>query len=132
MNIVLRSEITTSDDKGKHPEEGGSVHKTPKKEVGFDLEHAKEMFMEAKKSFAEASTSGIQDKISEEIDPSMLITFFETCMKLLRDRKSMKGLQELINKCASKENIPEGPCVVKKIGKRKARIGRVMRLTAQT
>lgn len=30
----------------------------PKKEVGFDLEHTKEIFMEAKKSFVEASTLG--------------------------------------------------------------------------
>jgi len=58
VNIVFRSRITTSDDKGKQPEEDGWVHKTPKKEVGFDLRHAKETFMEAKKRFVEASTSG--------------------------------------------------------------------------
>jgi len=52
-------------------------------------------------------------------------------MKLLRDSKTMKGLHELINKCASRENSLEGPCVVIKIGKNKARTGREMRLTAQ-
>jgi len=37
----------------------------------------------------------------------------------------------LINKCVSKENSPEEPHVVRKIGKHKARTGREMRLTAQ-
>ena len=62
VNIMLRSGITTGDDKGKQTEESGWVRKAPEKEVGFDLECAKEMFMEVKKSFAEASTSGSQDK----------------------------------------------------------------------
>ncbi len=52
-------------------------------------------------------------------------------MKWLDDSKAVKQLQDLINKCASKENTPEGPRVVKKIGKNKARIGREMRLTMQ-
>jgi len=52
-------------------------------------------------------------------------------MKLLRDTKAMKGLQELINKCAGKENAPEGPRVLKKICKHKARTGREMRLTGK-
>ena len=58
VNIVLRSGIMTGDDKGKYLEEDEWVRKTSEKEVGFDLEHAKETFMEAKKSFAEASTLG--------------------------------------------------------------------------
>lgn len=44
--------MMAGDDKGKQPKEGGWVHKATKKEVGFDLEHAKETFMEEKKSFA--------------------------------------------------------------------------------
>ena len=43
--------------------------------------------MEAKKSFAEDSTSGSLDKQSEEMDPSILTTFLDTCMKLLQDSK---------------------------------------------
>jgi len=80
------------EDKGQHPEESEWVFKAPKKRVGFDLEHAKEKFMEAKKIFVEASTSGSQDKFSKEMDPSMLTTFLETCMKILRNSKAMKGL----------------------------------------
>ena len=95
------------------------------------MQCTKEMFMEGKKSFTEASTSGSQDQLSEEIDPSMLTTFLETCMKLLRDSKVVKGLQELINKCAGKQNIPEGPRIVRKIGKHKARTRHEMRLTVQ-
>lgn len=121
----------TGKDKGKQPKESEWVCKAPKKEVGFDLECMKETFMEAKKSFAEASTSGIQDKQSKEMDLSMLTIIFETCMTMLCNRKAVKRLQELINKCIGKENAPEGPCVVRKINKHKERIGREMRLTAQ-
>jgi len=56
--------------------------------------------MEAKKSFIEASTSGSKYKLEPEMDPSMLTTFLETCMKLLCDRKVVKGLKELITRCA--------------------------------
>jgi len=52
-------------------------------------------------------------------------------MKLLCNSKVVKGLQELINKCASKDNAPDGPHVVRKISKNKARIGCEMRLTPQ-
>lgn len=136
VNIMLRSGITTGDDKGKQPKDGGWVRKTPKKEVGFDLEHVKEMFMDAKKSFAKASTSRSQNKVPEtsaptEVDPSMPTVFLETCMKLLRDIKVVKGLQELINKCAGNENAPDGHCVVRKICKHKERTGRDMRFTTQ-
>jgi len=62
VNIVLRSGIATRDDKGKQLKDIAWVHKAPMKEAKFDLEHTHEMFMEAKKSFAEASTSGIKDK----------------------------------------------------------------------
>lgn len=52
-------------------------------------------------------------------------------MKLLHDSKAVKGLQELIDKCASKENTLDGHRVVRKIGKHKARTGCKMRLTMQ-
>ena len=105
--------MTTGDDKGKQLEESAWVHKAPTKEPEFYLECTKETFMEAKKSFTEASTSGIKDKLEPEMDPSMLTTFLETCMKLLRDNKAVKGLQELITRCVG----PGELCVVWKLGK---------------
>ena len=48
--------------------------------------------MEVKKSFTEASTLGSKDQLKPGMDPSMLITFQETCMKLLHDNKAVKGL----------------------------------------
>lgn len=48
--------------------------------------------MEAKKSFAEASTLGSKDQLEPGMDPSMLTTFLETCMKLLHNNKVVKGL----------------------------------------
>jgi len=49
--------------------------------------------MEAKKSFTKASTSGSKDQLEPRMDPSMLTTFLETCMKLLHDNKVVKFLQ---------------------------------------
>lgn len=129
VNIVLRSGIVIEDDKGKQPEDNTWVHKALVKEAEFNLEHTHEEFMEDKKSFAEASTLGSKDKPESEMDPSMLSTFLETCMKLLRDSKIVKGLQEIINRCIG--TMPSEPCVVCKIGKHKTRTGHEMRLTAQ-
>jgi len=52
--------------------------------------------MEAKKSFIEVSTSCSKDQLEPGMDPSMITTFMETCMKLLCNSKEIKGLQELI------------------------------------
>ena len=92
--------------------------------------------METKKSFTEASTSGSQEKLLEtsmpiEIDSSVLTMLLETCMKLLCTSKVVKQLQELMNKCAGKENTPRGHCIARKIDKHKARTRCEMRLTAQ-
>jgi len=129
LNMVLQSEITMGDDKGKQLEDNTWVHKASAKEVEFDLERTRETFMEAKKSFADASTSGSKDKPESEMDPSMLTTFLGTYMKLLRYSKAVKGLQELINRCAG--TAPGEPCIVRKIGKHKTKIAREMRPTAQ-
>lgn len=87
----------TGDDMRKQLEEDGWVCKAPEKEVGFDLERAKETYMEAKKSFIKASTTGSQKKVQEtntylEVDPFVLTTFLDTSMKLLCDNKAVKGL----------------------------------------
>ena len=55
--------------------------------------------MEAKKSFVDASTSESKYRPKPEMDPSMLATFLEICMKLLHISKVVKGLEELINRC---------------------------------
>jgi len=82
----------TGDDKGKQPKDSTCICKAPAKEAEFDLECVKETFMEAKKSFADAFTSGRKYKPELEMDPSMITMFLETCMKLLHDSKSIKGL----------------------------------------
>ena len=120
VNMMLRSGVATGKDKGKQPEEDTWVCKAPTKELEFDLERAKEMFMEAKKSFAEASVLGSKDQPEPWMDPSMLTTFLETCMKLLHDSKVVNGLQELINRCTG--NTLGELLVVRKIGNHKTRI----------
>jgi len=81
--------------------------------------------MEAKKSFMEASTSDSKDQPKTGMDPSMLTTFLETCMKLLCDNRAVKGLQELITRCTGSGE----PCLVWKLGKCTLHTGREMRLT---
>ena len=103
------------DDKGKQLKDSTWVCKAPVKESEFDLERAREIFMEAKKSFVDASTSGSKDRLDPEMDPSMC------------DRKVVKGLQELINRCVG--TAPGEPCVIRKIGKHKMRTRRETRLT---
>lgn len=83
--------------------------------------------MEGKKSFMEASTSGSKDQPELGMDPSMLTTFLETCIKPLRDNKVVKGLQELITRCAGSGE----PCVVWKLGKHSLHTRREMGLTMQ-
>lgn len=48
--------------------------------------------MEAKKSLAEVSTLGSKDQFRSEKNTSMLTTFLETCMNLLRNAKAVRGL----------------------------------------
>jgi len=58
-----------------------TLQKALVKEAEFDLERTPKTFMEARKSFTKASTSGSKDNPEQEMDPSMLTTFLETCMK---------------------------------------------------
>lgn len=111
INIVARSGMAIGEDKGKWPETDGWVHKASKKDLDFDLNRAKEAFMEAKKKFAMASTSGSQEEMpksstTQEVDTSVLDTFLKNCMKLLRDKKELEGMQDLIDKCANKQKTP--------------------------
>lgn len=84
--------MTTGEDKTKKLEEDTWVHKALAKKLEFDLQCENETFMEAKKSFVEASTSGSKDQIELGMDLSMLTTFLETCMKIMCDDKAVKGL----------------------------------------
>lgn len=117
VNIILRSGMIIGDDKGKQPEESAWVCKAPIKEPEFDLELTKETFMEAKKSFMEASTLGSKDQLELEMDPSMLTKLLETCMKLLRGSKVVKGLQEFIARCVGPGELH----LVYKLGKNTSR-----------
>ena len=126
VSIMLRRSIMTGDDKGKQPKESALVRKAPTKEPEFDLERAKEALMEAKKSFAKASTLGSKEKIDPKIDPSMLTTFMETCGMLLHRSKAVKGLQEIITRCAGSGE----PRDVWKLGKHTTQTRREMGLTA--
>jgi len=83
--------------------------------------------MEARKRFADASTSGGNDRPELKMDQLMLTTFLETCMKLLHDIKAVRGLQELINRCVG--TASGEMCVVRKLRKHTTRMGMEIRLT---
>lgn len=69
--------------------------------------------------------------IVQERDHSLLASFLKTCMKLLRDKKVVEGLQELIYKCTGKNKpLPEWR-IVHKMGKGKKIMGHEMRLIVQ-
>lgn len=55
--------------------------------------------MEARENFIGISIQGSRDRPESDRDPLMLTTFLETCIKLLRDNKAVRGLQEVINRC---------------------------------
>jgi len=84
--------------------------------------------MEAKRSFADASTSGSKDRLELEMDASMLTAFLETCIKMLHDSKVVKGLQELITRCVG--TMPREQRIVWKLRKHTMQKRRKMRLTA--
>jgi len=86
INMVLTSGTTTGEDKRKVTKDDVGVHE--------------ERDLEARKSFTEVTILGSKDQPEPEKDPSMLITFLETCMKFLHDNREVKGLQELITRCA--------------------------------
>lgn len=72
--------------------EDGKRHDTPTNELAFEPEQGMQMPKEAQKSFTEVSTPGRRDQMELGLDPSMITTFLETCMKLLRNSKVVKGL----------------------------------------
>lgn len=52
-------------------------------------------------------------------------------MKLLRNNRVVKGLQELINKYSDRDTMSDGHCTVRKIGRHKTITRREMRLAVE-
>lgn len=74
------------------------------------------------------------DKVStptQELDPSILKSFLQTCMKLLRSQRVVEGLQELIDFCGDKEVQRSDLRTMNNLHRHKKRTGKEMRLTAQ-
>lgn len=113
INMVLRSGTTIGGNPQEERAEGGKRRDTATKKHDFEPEQGKKMSREAQRSFAATSTPGRRDQTEPRLDPSMITTFLETCMKLLRDSKVIQGLQELITRCVGSGE----PQVVQKIGR---------------
>lgn len=125
--MVLRSSATRGGDTRKGLAEDRERCNTPTKEPNSELEQGMQIPKESHKSFTEVSTPGRRDQKEPGLDPSMITTFLETYMKLLHNSKVIKGLHELITRCAGSGE----PRVVQKIGRHALRTRREMRMTAQ-
>jgi len=73
------------------------------------------------------STLGSRDQLEPDRDPSMITTFSGTCIKLLHDKRVVKGLQELINRCIGWSETH----VLQKLGRHVSSTKREMRLIVQ-
>jgi len=88
VNMVLRSSATTGGDARKKSGKDEKGHSALTKEP----EQVKGMIREASESFMTVSTLGDRDPNEPRMDPSMLTTFLETCMNLIRNNRAVKGL----------------------------------------
>lgn len=119
ISIVTWSGVATGEDRveGKNLVVDTWVRKAGEKNIWFDLQKEKENFLEVKKIFIDPRASKLMTQTQlqpwkntpevgttmENLDSTVLKSFLEMCMKLLRDQKVVEGLQELINNCATKE-----------------------------
>lgn len=131
VNVVTRSSVATNEDKGENLNAAIWIRKAPEKKYGFYLQCAKDTFVEAWKGFAEGSalTSGRPMKeagVDDEIK-----SFWQACIKLLRNKKVVENLQAMIDNYTEKEQPLIEQRVVNKIYKNKKRMGREMHMTTQ-
>jgi len=97
--------------------------------------------MRVKRNFMDvgASTSSVQSKLmpkkdydkvstsTQELDPCILKSFLQTCMKLLRNQRVVEGLQELIDSCADNEVPRSNLHIINNLHRHKKRMGKEMR-----
>lgn len=83
--MVLRSGTTV----GRN--EDGKRCDLPMQEHNTERKQGKMGPREAQWGFAKGSTPGRRDQTEAGVDPSMITTFLETCMKLLHDREAVQG-----------------------------------------
>ena len=126
--------MTQVQNKEKQPDEVW-IRKTPEKVPTFDVGREKETFMEARKDFADPSTSVApaqqhqqqlqsQEALMDKV--STLSTFLQSCMKLLRNQNDLNELQKVIASCEPRQSSGKEKTV-----NRVRRTGREMRLHAQ-
>src|SRR5271156_5824801 len=105
LHVVTRSGASTElQNKGKQIAEPW-VRKTPEKIPSFDVRREKDTFMEARKDFADSSTSvSTTQKLRHQLQSqeasfdqvSTLTSFLQSCMKLLRNQDAVAELQKII------------------------------------
>jgi len=92
INMVLRSDATIEGNMWQKHAEDGKSRNAPTKEPNSETEQVMKTSGEAQRSVVEASTPSTRDQTESRLDPSMITTILETCMKLLCDSKPIKGL----------------------------------------
>ena len=132
INVITRSGVMTHIQKMPNRPVEALVRKAPEKIPAFDIIREKETFLEAKKIFAGPSppSAPAQPQSSPReasLDKvSILSTFFQSCLKLLRNQDALNELQNVIASCESLQS-----CDQDKMVHRVSRTGREMRLNAQ-
>ena len=107
INVVTRSGLTTHIPETPNRPVEALVRKAPEKIPAFDIIREKETFMEAKKDFAGPSppSAPAQPQLPPCDAPldkvSILSTFLQSCLKLLRNQAALNELQNVIASCES-------------------------------
>jgi len=99
INMVLRSGTVV----GRNENE--KRYDLPMQEHNTELKEGKTRPREAQWGFVKAFTPERRDQMEARVDPSMITTFLETCMKLLCDHEVIQGLQDLITSFAGSSKL---------------------------
>ena len=132
INVVTRSGLTTHVQNRPNRTAEFLVRKAPEKTPAFDITREKETFIEAKKDLADPSPPSAPTQPQSpprgvSLDKvSILSTFLQSCLKLLRNQDALTELQKVIASCGPQQSSGRDNTV-----HRVSRTGREMRMNAQ-
>ena len=110
INVVTRSGVMTHIQNTPNRPTEALVRKAPVKIPAFDIIREEETFMEAKKYFAgpsplSAPTQPQSPTHEASLDKvSILSTFLQICLKLLRNQDALNELEKVISSCGSQQS----------------------------
>lgn len=97
MNVVTRRGVSTNEDKGNKLVTNVWIRQELENKEGFDFKCAMETFVEARKQFAEGSTSKYSRPMKEAGGDEEIISFLQAFIKLLCNKKVVENIHALID-----------------------------------